>query len=175
MLERQHPDDWDTSRRNSETIEKHLRPALPNARVFNSGTQTFTSGVNAAVTFNSERWDVGGFHSTSANTSRLTAPITGVYQITGYFGFAANATGYRRVFIKLNGGTLIAVQDVNATGAGSEAYLTINAFYRLVRGDYVELFAEQNSGGNLNSVSAGNFSPEFSIVRLGGYTHEGVA
>lgn len=176
MLESQFPDDWAAARRNAETTEKHLRPPLFNARVYNDANISVAHNTPQALTFNSERWDVGDLHSTASNTSRLTAPITGLYHIGGSFRFAANAAGQRLIQINLNGTVAIDSRDSGQTpNAAIPPRMGIDTIYRLTRGDYVELVAFQTSGGALNVESVGNFSPEFWAYRIGGYTHEGVA
>lgn len=139
----------------------------PQARVYNDAAiSVATSGAAQALTFNSERYDYypAGYteqHSTSANTSRLTCRVPGLYEIGGHVGFAANATGLRRLLLKLNGATYFAIHDTLNIGAGDSTYMSIVSQYRMAVGDYVELFAQQNSGGALNVTAGGNYTPEF--------------
>lgn len=140
----------------------YLGTGKPHARVYNTATQTLTTATNTVVTFDSERYDVGSCHSTSSNTSRLTVPSGegGVYTIGASIGFAANATGERIVDILLNGTTIIA-RIRHPAGAASQIDMTITTEYTLAAGDYVEVQLYQNSGGNLNTVAGGDYSPEF--------------
>lgn len=135
----------------------------PMARVYNSTAFSVANTTFTAITFNSERYDIGACHSTSSNTSRLTVPSGGggVYIIGGCASFAANATGIRQLSIRVNGTTDIwAVSDTSVTASGA-ANLALTTDYRLAAGDYVELVAYQSSGGNLNVSNAGSYSPEF--------------
>jgi hypothetical protein len=138
----------------------------PAARVYNSANISITNNTVTALTFDSERWDNGDLHSTSANTSRLTAPITGLYEIGGCVRIAANATGIRSAMIRLNGTTDIASITEPTPSAGAASDFNPSTPYQLAAGDYVELTVYQNSGGALNVTAAGNFSPEFWMVRL---------
>lgn len=143
---------------------KWLAETHPSARVFNSATISITtSGTAQALTFNSERWDIGGTHSTASLTSRLTVPSggDGVYAIGGSARFAANATGDRQLQILVNATTPIAIQAVPTSSASADTILTIETLYRLVAGDYVELYARQTAGAALNITFAVNYSPEF--------------
>ena len=136
----------------------------PHARVRNSANISHSSsGSYQAVTFNSERVDVGSMHDTSSNTSRLTVPAGGggLYAIGGVIEFAANATGRRGIDIYLNGTTVLAREECNNLGAGSATPVSISTVYQLSAGDYVELRGLQASGGALNMLASANYSPEF--------------
>jgi len=169
------PGNWEAVQRNTEITAKHLRAPMPNARVYNSANISITDATLTALTFNSERWDVGALHSTSVNTGRLTAPITGLYVIGGHVRWAINSAGQRSVRIRLNGGADIAMQSSMALTDGNDALQTIATAYRLAKNEYVDMTVYQNSGGALNIVAAGNYSPEFWMMRVGGYENEGVA
>lgn len=137
--------------------------AQPAARVFHNAAQTLTTGAITALLFNSERFDNDTLHDTVTNTSRLTAGRAGIYAITSHVTFAGNTTGGRAVAIRLNGTTEIAKDEQLANGSNTTS-MTVTTYYKLNAGDYVEVTGQQNSGGNLNVNTAGNSSPEFSMV-----------
>lgn len=135
----------------------------PHCRVRNSANISHTSTGNyQALTFDSERVDVGPMHDTSSNTGRLTVPAGGggFYAIGGQLEFAANSTGRRGIQIRLNGTTVIAKAEYGNQGANDHA-IGIDTVYQLGAGDYVELMALQASGGNLNILATSAYSPEF--------------
>src|SRR3989304_1047524 len=136
------------------------------ARVYNSANISTTSGVAAVLTFDSERFDTDGIHSTSSNTSRLTCVTAGKYIITGNVMWASNTVGRRQLKIVLNGATTIAFMDETAHQTFEHAE-TITTIYDLAVGDYVELHAYQDSTGLLNVLNSANSSPEFSMMRIG--------
>ncbi len=136
------------------------------ARVLNSANITLTTGVLKLLTFDSERYDNDTIHSTSTNTGRLTAQTEGYYIIIGNARWAANATGQRFLDIKLNGTTFIGIQSLDTTTGGFPAVTVTTTIYFLSVGDYVELHAFQNSGGNLDVVNFSNYSPEFMMHRM---------
>ena len=129
----------------------------PRAHVYNSANISITtSGTAQAMTFDSELKDSGGMHSTSVNTSRLTIPAggSGFYIFGGNVTFAANATGYRGLEVRLVGVTPIAYTRVPTVTTGSVGHRScIAGAYPLTAGDYIELFAIQNSGGALDAVA----------------------
>lgn len=138
------------------------------ARVYNNAALSIATATNTILTFNSERFDPSGMHSTSVNTSRITISEAGVYSLAAGVRFAANATGERLVNILLNGTTIIAQARTPANAVVSAATsIGVSTLYALVAGDYVEVQVYQSSGGNLNVEVSGSFSPEFSIARVG--------
>lgn len=137
-------------------------------RVYNSAAISVASAALTALTFNSERYDATGCHSTSVNTGRITVPAGwgGVWRLTGYAEFATAAGGGRRAaFLRVNGTTYIAVQETAPT-ANVLPGLNPTADYTLAAGDYVELVAYQDSGGALNVVAQPSYSPEISAEWL---------
>lgn len=144
----------------------HERVAsLPAARVYNSGAFTHNSTGNfLAITFDSERWDTGGLHSTAANTSRLTVAIAGLYVIHGHAQWDSNTTGVRILGIRINGTTDIAQERRWASVGTFEMGVTTQ--YKLAVSDYIELMAFQNSGANRTINAVANHSPEFAATWL---------
>jgi hypothetical protein len=135
------------------------------ARVYNSvNISLVTSGAAQALTFDSERYDDANFHSTSVNTSRLTIPATGRYQIGANVRFANNVTGWRQLLLQVNGVTLIGDIVVGANAGGAVTSLVLPGVdWAFTAGDYIEILATQTSGGALNVVAFPSFSPEFWI------------
>jgi hypothetical protein len=133
----------------------------PRCRVYNSANISLTSGVVTAMTFDTETIDDGGMHSTSVNTSRITVPSDGAgwYSIGGCVRFAANTTGYREIKITLNGTLDLEIMRVPNSGATDDVRVSIHTEYPLAVGDYVELYATQNSGGALNALGGFAYSP----------------
>lgn len=142
--------------------------AASGARVYNNAAISL-SGVSATVlTFNSERYDTANYHSTSSDTGRLTAPSAGKYLITAQVIFDFNATGSRNLGLRLNGSTFLVFETTQAVTADSAGTgMSIATVYQLAAGDYVEVLANQGSGGALNILAAGSYTPEFTMTRLG--------
>lgn len=154
--------------RNFDAIALAMNPPVPQARVYNSGAISIPNITLTALTFDSERYDSGSLHSTSANTSRLTAPVTGLYNIGGNVEFASNATGYRILLIRFGGSSRLAQQMTMAL-TGDVTCLNVTAQYRMLVGEYVELCVYQSSGGALNVSTQTAWSPEFWMHRVAGY------
>lgn len=163
--------DWERVRANTDATAQRLNPVLPQARVYNSVNIGIPDSTGTALTFDSERYDNGDLHSTSVNTSRLTAPVTGLYSMGASIEWGINAVGIRQLLLRRNAGAFI-VADLRA--AVSAIQQSVHTEYRLAAGDYVEVVVVQTSGGALNVLADPAFSAEFWMHRVGGYVNTGV-
>lgn len=139
--------------------------AVKAVSVYNSTTQSISNATNTAITYNSEIFDTDSFHSTSINTSRLTAPSTGYYLVTACAEFATSSSGMRYLKIRKNGTTEYAL--VNAKGVSTySGAMSCSAIVHLTAStDYVEAVVYQDSGGALNILGAA-YNP-FSMIFIG--------
>ncbi len=126
-------------------------------------------GVNAftyePLYFRSERFDVGDMHTVdgvcqNAGRSRLTAPRPGIYQISAGVVWPENATGFRYLEIRANGGTtppgtfsapqLAADMRAAAPAPGVVGTVqNVSALTKMNQGEYVEAVVYHNVGGGL--------------------------
>jgi hypothetical protein len=135
-----------------------------------TGVQSLGSGVNTAVEFNSEDFDIGGWHSTVSNTQLFTVPAggDGVYLLVGTVSFAANATNGRYLWWDKSGTTLSTAAGGSGSG-GANTALTATAIVSLTAGESINLIAWQNSGGSLNIGQADGdrrFQNSAQIIKL---------
>lgn len=128
-----------------------LQAAPPQARV-SKAAMSCANNAFTTVTFDTELYDSATIHSTSLNTSRLTAPADGLYTIGTYI-VIPSGTGTRAVNISHSvAGTIAA--DERAAVSGGPTIITFTTEYHLTAGQYAEVAVFQNSGGALN-VAAG--------------------
>ena len=135
---------------------------------YNAANQGVTA--SAALTFDSEDYDVGGLHSTSSNTSRMTIPsgAAGSYLLTTQFRVSALGTSTATVFFRKNGTT--ALHD------GLLVYQVANVLHNivlpgvaLVVGDYVEIYVTKGDASNWDFGTATNGArTQFGCLRVGG-------
>lgn len=137
------------------------------ARVFHSTSQSINSSSATAIAFNSERADTDTIHDNVTNNSRLTCKTAGVYHVSANVEWAANTAGTRELFLQVNGATRVADVIAHPVQGGNVTRQMISAVYSLAVNDYVELIANQTSGGALNINNNANFSPELMMIRLG--------
>jgi hypothetical protein len=135
-------------------------------QVYNSSNISVSNDTDTYLTFDSEEFDNDSCHSTSTNTGRLTCNTAGTYLVTANINFAANSTGYRAIWFRINGSTVFGTVRVPAASSLA-TMLTTCRVIQLAVGDYLELGVRQNSGGNLNVQRVADTSPYFSMVRIG--------
>jgi len=141
-----------------------LRSVAVGAHITRGSDQSIASGSSTAISFSAARFDPLGMFAAALPT-RLTCRVSGVYLLVGQVSFNQNATGRRVAILRKNGSLQIAGQTVGGySDAPSHACATTLA--ALDEGDYLELLAYQNSGGNLAVKALGDYSPELSAVRI---------
>lgn len=128
------------------------------ARVRKSSAQALNNDTATTLSWDTEVFDTNTLHDNATNNSRLTLNKVGTWLVGGIVQFAANATGYRCAFIYKNGaGYSTPIRVPAASGIGTNV-----PFAEVVQAsaitDYVELLAQQNSGGSLNVESGGDAS-----------------
>lgn len=111
----------------------------------------FANATNAPLLFGagSEEIDTDGWHSTAANTGRITPDVAGYIEFTGVAHF--EAATYTQLVIELRkNGTAIDPQVVarpDPTSVLSSVVLPGLAVACNGSGDYFELWVQQQSGG----------------------------
>ena len=136
----------------------HIHP--PTALLFQNVTQVITSSTNGMrITYDSAERDSDAGHDPTANSSRFTAPIPGLYHVTAIGSIAANNPNgvERSVCIMVNNTTIWAIHLLAPyTGAqGSIFYGSCSLDIPMNAGDYVEAQLWQDSGDNTVRTSTG--------------------
>lgn len=139
--------------------------ARPYVNVYNAaGVVAGTSGTGVLVPFDTELEDNDNMHAVGTNPSRVICQTPGMFKLAGASDWPSNATGTRRIDLRLNsggsmgGGTFLALRSATPNAATGTAVLPeINMPYRFVNiGDYIEMFLTQTSGGSLTSPGGVN-------------------
>lgn len=130
--------------------------ARPVAMLRGSGTLSLTNNVPAALPLALEDVDPLGGHSTTVNTSRWTCPAgwAGTYLVMAGVRIDGGSTGWRTASIRKNGAGLVGNKGINSEqqNAAGAAFVTIApTLVALAGGEYLELFATQDSGAALNA------------------------
>jgi hypothetical protein len=140
--------------------------ALPAARVFQPGHRVdmngqcinigvFANGTEVPVTWMAEVFDSGNLFSDASNfdppceqKTKLVAPRDGLYEVSAGLIWTANSTGSRQLILRRNGTDYLAAQQEINAGA-NDTIQNVSTLARLSSGDYVQVVAWQNSGGDL--------------------------
>lgn len=114
---------------------------------------TIPTAIGMKVPFGpgSEIFDTHHMHDEVVNPTRLTAPIPGKYFVYASVLWKSGGTGsYRSVVLLVSGAAAPAASVVPPPTGGATATAAIATQVELAAGDYVELHAEQDSGGPLD-------------------------
>jgi hypothetical protein len=134
--------------------------------LYNSTTQSVANNTTMVATFDSERYDTNGMHSTSVNTGRITIQTTGKYRISGYVSYAnAGNTTQRYADIRLNGSTTLWIESRNAYNGDTTSF-SLGGEYDFTAGDYLELRLFHIAGG-ANAVTARLAATQVGSVGIG--------
>lgn len=112
---------------------------------------SLTSGSETRVPWLIEEADTDGMHSLTTNPSRITIQRAGWYSFAATVQFTNNATGARQAKMTLNAdlaNPLAADTKTAVSGLHTALSLAVHMVYCEV-GDYIEVWAYQNSGGAL--------------------------
>lgn len=95
-----------------------------------------------------------GVSATRRNTA-MAIPATkgGLYAVGGQVTIDQNATGSRRLYIYVNGATLIASESISNIGGstGQLPAVNVNTQWEFAAGDVVELYCFHDGSANLNT------------------------
>jgi hypothetical protein len=144
--------------------------AVERVRATNSVALVIPNNAVTALALDTNRYDSNGLHDVAVNNTRLTCKRAGLYVITGHAQFAASAAGTLRILgIRLNGNQAGGVLAAEQFAPVAVDFLkSVSTEYVLAVNDYLELYAFQDSGGNLNVLKVNQFSPEFAMAMAGG-------
>ena len=146
----------------------NIAPYLYNegCRVRHSVAQATLNITWTELAFNQERWDTDTMHDTVVNNHRITCKTAGKYIVIIRIRWEANNIGNRHLILYINNVTIVSALVASAV-AGDFTDIGLSSIVSLGVGDYVNVIAKQNSGGNLNVLSSAQYSPEFMAQRIG--------
>lgn len=122
----------------------------PGAAVARNNVQSIPNVAFTAISFDSEIYDDGDMWSPGAPT-RLTCKKSGLHQISWSLSFI-NSTGRRGGHVRINGAEIAGGGSL--TPAGDSVGPNVSFAYPLTTGDYIQLFAFQESGAAQNTAAA---------------------
>lgn len=110
-------------------------------------TQSINNTTVTVITWDTEEYDTDNYHSTSTNTSRITVPFTGYYNITVTFGWTTYVSASARTLLspKVNGVAKAEFFDLNIS-SGAEPSFTVTKDFYFTANDYIELEIYQDTG-----------------------------
>ncbi len=144
----------------------HLLPYLwrgaIGARVVRTSTQSIPSTAITPLSFNSALWNVPATIWVALTATRLIVPYNGWYTCGGGWARVAAANpnaSIHRVYIRANGTTYLAAQDVHTiAGKAVSVAVSVDGVY-LTAGQYVEICAYHDDPNPQNSSAAAALTP----------------
>jgi hypothetical protein len=135
-----------------------LKWVTPSAPAFaglsmSAGNTSISTGTYTALPFATEQFDVGGFHDTVTNNTRVTIPAgkAGYYQFNLQAYFSANGTGTREMILYKNGSGIYSSDSAYMQPSGTNGTTTNSAVVvSAAVSDYFQLYIYQTSGGGLS-------------------------
>lgn len=120
---------------------------------YKTSSQTILKDTPTAVIFDGERnngwncWNV-------SNPTRLTAPLTGVYQVTASIYCEANSNVDVKISVKKNNSLTVIQQNVTtkASASGFKGMVTSTPI-SLTKGDYIEMIFEHDFNPSMTIIA----------------------
>jgi len=149
----------------------------PKCYAYQTVATSLTSGTTTVLPLGGELYDIvqagdTASHDNTTNSSRIVVRTAGKYQISGNVSFATT-TGTLTATVRKNaaglntGGTLV-LSARSPAAAGISSILNLpGAVLDLAVGDYLELFASQNSGSTVLTDASGTQATWMSIWLVG--------
>lgn len=148
-------------------------PYITDKRLFvhpiNVGTR-LTTGANAsipnntwtALPFDTEVKDTDAFHE-SGTPTQITIPMDGSYRVGVSLSFATDGSGVRGVRVSVNGTYIL--YDIQTPQSADPTYFNLTTDIDLTAADVLTVEVYQTSGGALDVLKSGDFSPIATVRR----------
>lgn len=149
-------------------ILNHTKLFIPYCEAEASSGQSISTATLTVISLQTELSDNDSMHSTSSNTSRITASTAGKYLITGTVPFSTVPNAMRviaRIYKNGTGsGTVIAAID-QQVASGPPAF-NLSAVVELAIGDYVELAVYHDAGSSVSLYNDSVLKARMSAIRV---------
>lgn len=133
----------------------------------NTTPQTVAHNTMTALTFDTEDADASALHATGSASVIIPATKVGWFLITASTRFQPNATGYRGVYLHLNGNIVCFTQARNC-GASISSNVTLIWLLQLAANDTVEIRVRHMAGVSIGvGDTVREQQSQFALVRLG--------
>lgn len=140
---------------------------VPTAHILQTTAQTIHNSTDTAIIFNFARVDTwAGWES--GKPTRYTAVVPGLYAMSSNVIWAAVATNRRYSYFKVNGTSQVpgSASDIASTLTNNLTVVTPTVVQYLNVGDYVEVYASQDTGSDLATNGSGQSSAFLSSMTL---------
>lgn len=139
----------------------------PSARVSQSATVQFANNTETCLSFDGQTSVYpASMHSTTTNSSRLTAPSSGMYLISGHVLWNTfSSVGLRQVVVYKNDATVIAA-DTRPASVANAIWQSIATVYPLGASEWVTLRVLQTSGSTGSVIATSEGGQQFTLTKV---------
>ncbi len=128
--------------------------AISGCLIYNSTTQSFGATTLTYITYDSEVYDVGGYHA-GGNPTRLVAPSTGYYELAAGIWYATTS-GTNYILVDKNHAGAFIRGGATAWNAGSSGVFFRTPPTLLTAGDYLEVVGYHTEAGTIATGDTGS-------------------
>lgn len=122
------------------------------ARAVSTGAIPVTHNTVTTVGLGAEDFDTDGLHDNVTANSKLTAAVTGKYQVSAYAVWNTNSSGIRQLRINRNSSVMTIVQTPgNSVGSLGQ---NISDLFAVSVNEFVEMAVYQDSGSTASLAGA---------------------
>jgi len=141
------------------------QPPIPAARVKATVPILTPDNTFTLIPLDQEEFDTAALHDPADNT-KLTAPLAGIYTVSGHVSWPFNTQAIREVFLDANIGIVFQRVASSVLPAPSPvAEQSISTIVQLSAGDSVQL--EVRTTGSNDNVQVSDHSPTLTMAWLG--------
>jgi hypothetical protein len=168
-----------THKVNDTNLNAQIRDPLtfllnqPNCLAHRAAALNIATSTALLVPLDAEVSDNDTMHNNATNPSRVVFTTSGRYLVVASIQYGPSAAGKRTVQLRRNaagsatGGSLqVDYVFPGVTGVTTPTQPIVTAIFRFNAGDYIEMFAYQDSGGTL-AITPGADNTYLHVQRLG--------
>lgn len=130
-----------------------------------TSTQSIPNNTATYLTWDNNLYDFIGLHSTASNSQNVYIKTPGFYRVEATLVYATNATGSRYCRLYKNGSDIVGGTAIAHGIAGIPTEVTAYVTVLCKSGDYITVYAEQDSGGALDVRKQDSY---FSVTKIDG-------
>lgn len=117
-------------------------------KVYQSAGLSISTATWTTITFDSELWDDGSWHSTSVNTDRITFDFTGRVHVSASYGTGSTTSANHGLRIRKNGTTTVLRSFTSTVSSSGEVFqVPLSDELNVTSGDYITMEVYQNTAG----------------------------
>ena len=144
----------------------YIQQRFPTVLARRNSTFPVGNATWTAIEWDAEEWDTDGMHETSVNPTRFTIKRNGLYQVIANYAITNSSGGEARLIGISKNGDMRAIQYNKSLTVSFLGIFHVVGLFNCIVGDYIEIFAYQDSGGSLNILADADEIPSRASVTM---------